>query len=146
LLPVFGELLRRLIRAHMLRMRPKSYHPIALIIESDLGESRRSPYNILSDAPVRFKMNDLPSLTTSPTENSCSPSFPAGRTNSQDMLTDAPVGGGIPMVDRAREVTVSVSLECQYISSPQTWVSRASLRLTESRTPPWTVYISVPAE
>ena len=53
---------------------------------------------------------DSPSLTTSPIEYSSSPSLPAGLTNSHDILTEAPVGGDMPIVDRAREVTVSVNL------------------------------------
>ena len=52
---------------------------------------------------------DSPSLTTSPIEYSSSPSLPAGLTNSHDILTEAPVGGDIPIVDRAKEVTVSVN-------------------------------------
>ena len=52
---------------------------------------------------------DLPSLTTSPIEYSSSPTLPAGLTNSHDMLTEAPVGGDMPIVERAREVTVSVN-------------------------------------
>jgi hypothetical protein len=52
---------------------------------------------------------DSPSLTTSPIEYSSSPTLPAGLTNSHEILTEAPVGGDMPIVDRAREVTVSVN-------------------------------------
>lgn len=48
-------------------------------------------------------------MTTSPIEYSSSLTLPAGLTNSHDMLTEAPVGGDMPIVDRAREVTVSVN-------------------------------------
>jgi hypothetical protein len=36
-------------------------------------------------------------------------SVPPGRTNSHEMLIETPVGAGMPCVERAREVTVSVS-------------------------------------
>jgi len=58
---------------------------------------------------VQEEHTDSPSLTTSPIEYSSSPSLPAGRTNSHEILTEAPVGGDIPIVDKAKEVTVSVN-------------------------------------
>jgi hypothetical protein len=36
-------------------------------------------------------------------------SVPPGRTNSHEMLIETPVGAGMPWVERAREVMVSVS-------------------------------------
>jgi hypothetical protein len=57
----------------------------------------------------KISREDLPSLTTSPIEYSSSPTLPAGLTNSHEILTEAPVGGDMPIVDRAREVTVSVN-------------------------------------
>lgn len=52
---------------------------------------------------------DIPSLRTSDSNTSSSPSVPPGRRNSVEMLTLTPVGGGRPDVVRAREAIESVN-------------------------------------
>lgn len=87
---------------------------------------------------AREGKEDMPNLTTSPIEYSSSPTFPAGLTNSHDILTEAPVGGEMPIVERAREVTVSVNFHQRdqyYMNIPR--VVRPHERSIVSQSPVW---------
>ena len=92
---------------------------------SDLGSARQS-HNMTGDGTIEVAgtRQDSPTLMTSPTPISSSPSVPPGRTNSAEILTETPVGGSRPTVETARDVTVSVNwdgsakLEIEHITEP----------------------------